>query len=321
MSNKIAKLIELRRQIQRDFGFEQTPQVRLAALTYIIRDKEYEKTKIKDMVKAIRRKKGIKFSAGMMKLLLAVFIDTSMGDFEIALDKIVTAKKILKDAKYRDGNYLPLCAYSLAVRYETEYEMTDASLRGMEIFKLMRKNHPILTGQDDYMLSLLLASKTEKSIQSVIDDMEECYNALHDAGFHRGNHMQFMSHILTLENNDAKIKAVRTFDLKDVLKAAKVRIGSYGYGSLALLSMISAHDATAVVKVSELVHELKGQRGYKTAGADELLTAAVGVLSTDYVGDHYIEEVTGVTMAAIIEAQNAAIIAATAAAASAAASS
>lgn len=70
--------------------------------------------------------------------------------------------------------------------------------RAQHIYKAMQKEHMFLTSENDYPLALLLATRDE-DVSSLIERMEGFYHQLQIIGFKKGNDLQFLTHILSLD--------------------------------------------------------------------------------------------------------------------------
>ena len=79
--------------------------------------------------------------------------------------------------------------------------------RYRDIYKKMDKKHPILTSSDDSIFAVMLAL-TEKPVDQIIDEMEECFNYLKkEIKLNVGaNEFQGLGEILALTDGDMKEK-------------------------------------------------------------------------------------------------------------------
>ena len=245
-----------------------------------------------------------------MLFSLTALIDSGFSDGKAAAGKVVDAMKILKKAGYKTNTYLPLCAYALEKNSESPEDYTKIPERGLELFKIMKKNHPILTSREDYLLSLLMALVPGRTAGESGFKMEENYKALNDAGFMKGNQLQFMSHILTLDKGDAQIKAGKCAEIRKYLKENKIRVSSYGDGSLALLTILSMKSMDAVEKVVEYSQTLRKTKGFRTIGKYERLLHATALTGHELSADSNFEMITGLTVQTLLLAQQIAIMAA-----------
>ncbi|MEO0651786.1 MAG: DUF4003 family protein [Planctomycetota bacterium] len=202
-----------------------------------------------------------------------------------------------------------------AVPTQEQVERLNAMYRGM------KEHHPYLTGRDDYAAAALLAS-TEDSVERVLERVERLYQALRDLRFHRGNQLQLAAHLLYFADGTDEDLAARFRQLYDAFKAEGLWMYDGDFDEIAVLASVNVPTHDVVERVltdrrrlrEELTPKPSAQQGFELASATALLTLA-------QLSDAPSEAFTGHQLArivALVQAQQAAIVAATAGGAAAA---
>ncbi len=225
--------------------------------------------------------------------------------------------------EFRGTEYLALAA-AILNRMVDVAEAEKYAVRGKQIYKMMKKEHPFLTSSEDSVLAILLAF-SEKEDGQLIEEMEACYKQCKNV-FLDGNAVQTLSHILSLGDTTTEEKCNRVEEIYQGLKKAGKKYGKHYelpmLGSLALLPVEIEAIVEDIVEVDEF---LSNQKGYGIMGIDKktrLMHAAM-LVSGDYSQDA-ITDATAITgTLAMVAAQQAALmcVVASSVAASAAASS
>ena len=153
--------------------------------------------------------------------------------------------------KFRKSEYLVLAAFlaaDLADRSLTE----ETAARGKEIFRLMNRNHRILTNKTDSVSAVLMAF-SGKTDNELIDGMEACYKVLKTR--FSGSAAQPAAQVLSMVSGTPEEKAQRVIEFYDALQEAGVN-----YGRSAEIAPLAA------LSVSGKAGKQKG-RGEKGPGA------------------------------------------------------
>ncbi|PLS17771.1 hypothetical protein CVD28_08700 [Bacillus sp. M6-12] len=181
--------------------------------------------------------------------------------------------------------------------------------KSLRIYKGMKEKHYFLTTASDYPLAVLLAVRDEEPEQ-LIHHMEGFYEQLSINGFWKGNYLQFLSHILTLEKEtDPKVLIDRCLRLADSFRESGIKTKQIYYPQIGMLAMLK--DGESEVKTIRLVAEqLNSDRLFKWH-KDINFMMTVNCLMSNRVQDTTVIE-TGMysIIEAIIQAQEAAMVAA-----------
>ena len=188
--------------------------------------------------------------------------------------------------KFRKSEYLVLAAFlaaDLADRSLTE----ETAARGKEIFRLMNRNHRILTNKTDSVSAVLMAF-SGKTDNELIDDMEAYYKVLKTR--FSGSAAQPAAQVLSMVSGTPEEKAQRVIELYDALQEAGVN-----YGRSAEIAPLAALSVSGI-PVSALVEEIKDadafleekQESKKDEEKKDRALQAAMIVSDQYANTEYV---------------------------------
>ena len=322
---RLDRLIDLFKEVSKQYKWQESLINHFDALTYTLNKKDFDKDKIENVKKYIKDNTGI-FSSyrgtsmNILSALLACQYDNPQQEF----NKMLNYHEKMKEVGFKNNMYLPIANYALLATCEEE--VADERInKAIELYKEMKKNHPWLTNGDDYPLSILLAN-SDTSVNSIIENMEECFKLLNENGFGKNNGLQFLSHILGFRKEENMSKVLRCKEIFDKLKENKMKVYSGGYAVIGFLSILGEDGYKAVDQVIEVVKILKSTKKYKWLTKETHLYTAAALVSDLYIENVKNEKVLiqatiGISIEALIAAQTVAAIAAASATATSAATS
>ena len=245
------------------------------------------------------------------------------SDPEYAVKQI---KKIHKglDRKFLDSSYLVLAA-TMIYRTCRESDYDRYIERTREIFKLIRKDHPLATGAED-IISCVIMALTDVECDIVARNAEDAFTALKKY-FFGSDKIQYMANMAAVFGGDPDDKAKVIRNTYEMLKSEGVRFDSNAYGIIASVGLlVRPEDLKDVVKaIKKTSDEMKSIKGMGAWGAGKrirnILASAI-VLDAYTGGDKKSRSaVINSIITTIIAIEIAAVAAASSAAASSAASS
>jgi hypothetical protein len=311
---KLNRLIVLFQEVSSGYKWEGSLTNHFTALTYTLNNRSFDKEQIQDVRSHMKKTTGI-FSnyRGISKIIVSALLAGKYDNPKQEFDKILSYDKRMKQAGFKNNMYLPIASYALLASCNEEAVSTRID-KALDIYSEMKKNHFWLTGGDDYPLSILL-SNSDASVNSIIENMEECYNLLTENGFHKNNGLQFLSHILGFRKEDNKTKVLRCKEIFDRLKDNNMKVYSSGYGVIGFLAILGDEGYEAVDQVIEVVKVLKSTKKYKWLTKETHLYTAAALVSDVYIENmknqkELIQTAIGISIEALIAAQTVAIIAA-----------
>ncbi len=146
-------------------------------------------------------------------------------------------------------------------------ELTDAEKarkmaeKGKEIYKIMRKRHPLLTGDEDSVFALLLAFD-DKNAEEIADKIETCFENL--KGTAGKEYLHICAQILAMSNVQTEKKCERFKKLFNDLRESGIKYGkTYELSVLASLAVTDTDISKIVSDISEVGDFLSTQKGYK----------------------------------------------------------
>ncbi len=309
LKTKADKMFDLYLQIEKQFKWEHNLSNHFAALTYIQKEKEFDKDKIKSVINYIKENTGVfsNYRSNAM-YILAMLLCSEYDNPKEKFSTMMIYDKKLKEAGFKSNTYLPIANYALLLTCEEnliDYRVKKA----FEIYSEMKKNHPWITSGDDYALSILLAGFNKS-----VNDIEKYYMSLNNVGFSKGNGLQLLSHILSFSDSNIEIVTRKCRDLYIKLKENKLKIGSDYYASLGLISLLDDDSGTAASDLIELAKYINGLKKYKWLGKGMNVLIASAMVSSEYINErkqnNLIDTTISISIEALIAAQTSAMIAA-----------
>ncbi len=191
-------------------------------------------------------------------------------------------------------------------------------------YQCMKESHFWLTSSDDYVYAAILAV-TELDVEKAMGEVETCYTMLNDKGFHRGNNLQTLSHILAVGEESAFDKCNKAAWIFKGLKERGCTLNNYGLACIGVLALVATDVQKVTEEVAEAYDYIYEKEGYGFWSIDKTTRA---MLAASMVADFYIDgiqkgilQVTlGNSIHAILIAQQQAAVAAACAASAASAS-
>lgn len=314
LNTKVNQMLELYMKISKDYKWENDLSKHFAALTYILKNKEFEKEKIDGMKRVIKENTGVfSYYRGNTMFTLSMLLCSEYDNPKEKFMKMMEYDRKFKEEGFKKNTYLPVANYALLLTCEED--LIDTRIKkAYEIYCEMKKNHPWLTSGDDYPLCVLLAN-SEKPVHTNIKNIEDCYRYLNEEGFSKGNGLQFLSHILSFGDEDNSVKGERCKKVFDRLKENKLKIASSYYAALGIITLIGNNNSEAIQDLIDVADYLNRLKKYKWLGKGMNVLIASAIVSKEYIEDKInekdlIDTALGISIETLIAAQTAAMIAA-----------
>ena len=236
-----------------------------AALIYTSKQKEASNINLINIKNEFKARVSI-FSALRNSADSLIYAAMDADGKEDSVDKIIKNYQLLRK-DFSSSYYLPIVAYLLVDN--SEEEVVSFSSKMKELYKKERKNHPFLTGDEDYgSLALLIkfSSDEDKTYASYIS----IYDLLKEKVKMPSNERQTTAMILALDNDDDETKVNRFVELFNTLKNNKIRFGNNFFIPLLALSVLAKVNPDSYVEETKNISlklknqpELKGIFGCK----------------------------------------------------------
>ncbi len=231
----------------------------LTASIYCSNDHPFDVERFMDISEMIKKESGM-FShmKSQLRFSCAALLDVKSEDPRLQFERLQSLYDRLIEAGFKKGVYTHLAA--LAVLGEEEID-PDLPERALTLYKQMAKEHLFLTGHSDYPLAMLLAKKGQENI---VDYIETFYDQLNHEGFRKGNDLQTMSHILSLQEEEGPESMIsRALRIHDALRSEGIRMKPAFYPHIALLSFVKDADCGRVRSIWDNLNGIKAFKWHK----------------------------------------------------------
>lgn len=230
--------------------------------------------------------------------------------FENAVDYIPSFYSLYEDfvqAKFRRGNFTYIAASVLLTKQPAEDTSSKEIIaKAKDIYDGMRKEHPFLTSASDYPLATLIAFENREGI---IEHIENFYIQLSHHGFRKGNDLQFLSHILSLHNDETvEVLINRITLIYDSFKKHDIRAKSSYYPIMGMLALLPNGDVNMDV-ITRTYEQLNSEKQFKWQKDMNIIVSVCFYVSQELEYDGLAETSIYTTMEAILQAQQAVMIA------------
>lgn len=309
-------------ELNKRYRWNNTINTRLGALLYTMENRVADAEAIDRCRKVIKENTGVfsqfKDTTNFMSSVMLAL----QPEPEVMFKSILNVYDAMKKEGFHSSPYLVLAAISIALQSDP-YDYRKVIISAKTYYDAMKEEHKFITSSDDYGFAALLAM-TDKPVDQVVKEMENCYRIL-KGEFFGANAVQALSHVLTFSEEDAYTKCQRVSHLNKALKDKKCKIGSGIELSFLGVTALLGQDAQLLAEeVAEVRDYLKGKKGFGgwTVSSTERVMFAVAVVCDDYLSDqkHSAMEMTlASSTVSIILAQQMAVMAASSGAAAAAA--
>ena len=162
--------------------------------------------------------------------------------------------------------------------------MQEIIVKFKDIMKLMKKEHPILTGDEDMPMAISLAM-TDKTPEKIVSEMEENYQILKKELNASSNSIQGLAEVLTLQSGSAQEKCREVISIYKAFRANHRKYSKeYGLASLgALIGSSRDHDALVkeICETERYIAHQKGMGMSVMCKTDRLMLAALIVADSE----------------------------------------
>jgi len=287
--------------------------LRFAALTLAASDMSDPGSELEETAKALSKKAGgfSPLSSAMRHAVAAILIRRRF-DAATTVHRIKETLGLFKELKLTRSGVHPLLAALILVLDAKGGSPSAATVARMKaIIDRWEEDHWFLTGVDDYPMAAMHATR-DVSVEQLGMEVEEIYQLLRTAKYPSGEQLQLVSHLLVFSEQGPREAAQRFDRTAKALKKAKQRVWQSHFDEVALLVLSGGHVDEVVPRVVEYRDRLRGVKTRPTA--DIAFSIAAGVILAEEAERMKVLEDAGTAatlraVQAIIEAQQAAMIA------------
>ena len=320
---KLSLFVENTNDLKKEFVWQNALVRRLVAMQYAKTSKPVDCEAIQRCHKLIKESTGV-FSTFRGNLVLFVAALLSMSnDPRKQFDDTLKVYGLLKETRLRASDYLVVAAYEIAAQ-ANPYDFVHAADRTRAFYDGMKSNRFFLTGYDDYIFAAMLGL-SDLDVVSGTERIERLYSRLKGEFWDR-NSTQALAQVLVLGGSD-DTAIERVLALRDAFRERKIKMDkSYTLSTLGILAMLPVEIDTIVHDIGEAFNYMRAQKGFGpwSVTTQELLLFAAGIVAYELaknISDGVLSATLSTSIANIIIAQQAAMIAAVSASTAAAAAS
>jgi len=287
--------------------------LRFAALTLSATDVTDPGSDLEETAKVLSKEAGglSPLSSAVRHAVAAILIRRGF-DPATTVHRIKETLGTFKEFKLTRSGVQPLlAALILVLDAGGGIPSTDTVARMKAIIDRWEEDHWFLTGVDDYPMAAMHATR-DVSVEQLGMEVEQIYQLLRKAKYPSGEQLQLVSHLLMFSDQGPR-EAAQNFDrTAKALKKAKQRVWQNHFDEVALLVLSGSHVDEVVPRVIEYRDRLREVKPRPTA--DIAFSVAAGVvLAEEAERMKGLEDATTAAnlraVQAIIEAQQAAMIA------------
>lgn len=223
------------------------------ASTFVASGKTFDTAKYKNVLQEMKKQ-----SSWMSPLRSTVGYSIAANlmeqeNIEKAVKDLLTNVSILREAKFRSGNFSYIGAQFLT---EDEKDKKEHAQAARFLFDAIRKHHPFLTSYEDIPYAVLL-SRSNDDVDLRAETMNRYYKELRTYSFNAGNELQWLSQVLTFLSPQFDGQLVpNVVMLRDTLKKQNIKVKAMHYPLLGFLAILNLNK-TQLQEIIDLHHELK----------------------------------------------------------------
>jgi len=287
--------------------------LRFAALILATVDVDEPHRRLEETATALRKQAGSfsPLSSPIRYAVAAMILKRELSP-QVVHSRVKEVKTLFRQQHMkRGGTHEFLAALVLVLQAGGRPVPTYTVQKVRDIMHRWHEDHPLLTGANDYPMAALHATR-DHSTEQIGRRVEEIYQKLHDLKFQRGNQLQLASHLMAISYDSHDELTTRFTAIRDALRVERIKTSTSQYDELALLSLTSGDPARVATRVAAIQGELLSVRP-RPAKSIAFSLATGLFLSEEVQQEGKLRE--GVDLAtikaaqAVLEAQQAAMVA------------
>ncbi len=263
LSRKIDLFVKNREKLGKAFKLDYGLNCLASGLVLTAANADVDIDRMKDLRDILAGKAGV-FSSFRATSEMAVLTKMYLSsDPETYIENVMEAYNKIKGKRILDTASMVLSAISV-IDLGKMNQIDQIAAKTEQILRLMSKKHPFLTDQDDLTFAVLLAM-TDKDVDTIISEMEECYTYLKKtvkvkAG---ANAIQSLCEIITLSDGPLLEKCDRAVELFNTFAAHGSKYGNCDeFSSLGALIGLDIDKDELVGMIIETADTLKNKKGF-----------------------------------------------------------
>ncbi|MGM0898855.1 MAG: DUF4003 family protein [Bacillota bacterium] len=256
---EVKKIEETYEQVSKALGWATDKQVSLAVtMIYLSRGRSFDAGVHDEASQIIRNKEGFMSPLrAQLHHIVAAYLVLEDEPVEKGLDRLNTNQGALNEMKFWKSSYTYLGGLMM--------ENPDEANRVRALYDSMKTHHPFLTSSEDIPYAVLLGRR-KGDVEERAQTMNRYYNELRPQGFSMGNHLQWLSQVMTFDSPSFQPEvAGRVVAIRNLLKGEKVKIRTAHYPLLGFLAIARA-DGAALKAIVDMVRALEASKLFRWYG-------------------------------------------------------
>lgn len=316
MINTIDNYIQIFEQLKNEMKWKVSDKkiLMMIASLYAMNKKDFQFERFFKVADEIKNRSGIfSYMRTESRYTAAAILDVNYDDPENKVSSLFELYEDMIKEKFNRGIFSYVAA-SVLLKIAGDHEYQLLIVKAKEIYNDMKKEHPFLTSAEDYPIAVLLASNYR---DDVIQRNEYFYDQLNQNGFYKGNNLQFLSHILSLNNEEEEDELLsRTIYIFDSFKENGIKQKAMYYPVMGMLALLPEPESE-MNNITDVYERLNQEKQFKWQ-KDLNLILAVSFFIKDKLKQPNLTETSLYTMIeTILQAQQVAMAGSVAAAAGA----
>lgn len=168
----------------------------MIASMYVINEKPFDLRRFESLSDYVKEQVGaFNTLKSSYRYTTAAMLDVRFENSVEKFHRLLEVYEKMVSGKFSRGASTYIAAQVMLEQIENG--RTEDIERVMQVYKGMSSNHFFLTSSTDFPLAVLLAER-EGTVNDLMKQIEYFYKCLNQQGFAKGNDLQFLSHILSL---------------------------------------------------------------------------------------------------------------------------
>lgn len=263
LEKKLELFVENRQKVAKAFVLENDINYLISSLILTIKNKSVDIEQMKE-ARQILAGKASAFSSLRNSMEMTVLTKMAVeNNPQGYIDSVREVYDKLVGKRIIEYHSFALAALSIVdLGKKNDADMIIA--KSWDILARMKEEHPILADEYDLTFTILLAM-TDKDVDTIIREMEECYNYLKKELKIKAdsNSIQSLCELLLLSDGDLKEKCDRASAIFNVFAEHKMKYGSYyEFASIGALVALDVDKDELVETVIEVAQAMKQHQGF-----------------------------------------------------------
>ncbi|RKQ31514.1 DUF4003 family protein [Oceanobacillus halophilus] len=315
--NKVTDYIDIYEKLRMNMKWKVSDKRILMTIAsiYVMNQKELDIKRFFEVADEIKRKASL-FSSmkSHPRFTTGALLDVNFDHPKSEVSTLFHLYQAFRKVKFSSGTFTYMAASIVLTNRDRIQDSQSVIHKAKEIYDEMKKEHFFLTGTSDYPLAALLAFEERPDL---ISHIEHFYEELSKNGFSKGNDLQFLSHILSLDSDTSANQLInRSIEVSDSFKEKGIRRKRMYYPIIGMLSLLPKEECnmdTIIAVYDKLNDHIKWQKEMN-------LIIAVSLFINDKLEASGLAETSiYTTLETILQAQQAVMVSTMAAASASAA--